>query len=239
VVASVTASGNHAYLAQRIEDVRSLAGQTVTISFHAKASAAGLKIGMGFRQYFGSGGSPQVNVYPGVIAATLTTSWARYEATMTINSVAGKTIGSAGDDYLMLMLWMDAGSSMSTIMPNLGHQSGTFDIAQVQLEVGSAATSFDDRPIGLETLLCHRFYETATYRRTAYNARTAAANDLTTIPFLAEKRAAPALTLSNVSETNCTGSAANSSKQNFVLVAAASAGSLFSLTADVTADAEL
>lgn len=38
--------------------------------------------------------------------------------------------------------------------------SGTVWISQAQLELGSVATTFEDRPIGIETMLCQRYYWT-------------------------------------------------------------------------------
>ena len=67
-----------------------------------------------------------------------------------------KIYGTNNDHYLQIQIWFDAGS---LLFPLLGQQSGTFDIAQVQLEEGSVATPFENRPIGLELSLCQRYYE--------------------------------------------------------------------------------
>lgn len=40
-----------------------------------------------------------------------------------------------------------------------GATNAYFDIAEVQLEIGSVATPFERRPYGLELLLCQRYYE--------------------------------------------------------------------------------
>jgi hypothetical protein len=40
----------------------------------------------------------------------------------------------------------------------MGNQSGTFDIAQVQLEPGTRATTFEYRHIQQELALCQRYY---------------------------------------------------------------------------------
>lgn len=51
-------------------------------------------------------------------------------------------IGTPGDAY---HAWGEAG--------------GYMDIAQVQLEIGEVATEFEYRPIGLELMLCQRYFE--------------------------------------------------------------------------------
>ena len=55
-------------------------------------------------------------------------------------------------------MFFDAGSNYNSRTDSLGQQSGTFDIAQVQLEEGSVATPFEVRPIGTELALCQRYY---------------------------------------------------------------------------------
>jgi len=59
-------------------------------------------------------------------------------------------------------LWFgfDIGSMYSSVYAGLGQQSGTFDIAQVQLEEGSVATEFEYRTYGEEMRLCQRYYQT-------------------------------------------------------------------------------
>ena len=67
---------DYASIEQPIEDVRTFAGQTVTVSFWAKASTGTPNVGLTMQQYFGSGGSAVTYTSPAVTA--ITTSWARY-----------------------------------------------------------------------------------------------------------------------------------------------------------------
>ena len=90
---------------------------------------------------------------------SLTTSWQKFTVTVSVPSISGKTLGTDGNDYLGVLFWFDAGSSYATRAASLGQQSGTFDIANVQLEEGSVATPFEQRPAGLELQLCQRYYE--------------------------------------------------------------------------------
>jgi len=159
VVSSVAGASNFSILAQRIEGVRTFAGQTVTLSFWAKADAA-KNIAVEFEQFFGSGGSPSTGVTGiGVTTLSLTTSWQKFTVTAALPSISGKTIGTDGNNYLAMVVWFDAGSDYNARTDTLGQQSGTFDIAQVQLEAGSVATPFERRPVGTELALCQRYYE--------------------------------------------------------------------------------
>jgi hypothetical protein len=158
-VTSVAGAGNYAHQLQRIESVRTLPGKTITVSFYAKADAA-KNIAVELSQSFGSGGSPSsavTNITP--VTCALTTAWQKFTATITIPSISGKTLGTDNNDYLLLAFWFDAGSNWNSRTNTLGQQSGTFDIARVQLEEGSVATPFEERPYGLELSLCERYYE--------------------------------------------------------------------------------
>ena len=157
VVSSSAGAGNFARLMQNIEDVRTFAGQQITVSFWAKADAS-KSIAIDFGQFFGSGGSPSSFVSGiGAVKKNLTTSWQKITHTITLTSIASKTLGSNQDQYVQFSIWFDAGSSFNARTDTLGQQSGTFDIAQVQLEAGPVATPFERRPIGAELSLCQRY----------------------------------------------------------------------------------
>jgi len=158
VVTSVAGASNYVAMDQKIEGVETLSGKTATLSFWAKADAS-KNIAVEFYQDFGTGGSPSDAVSGiGAQLVALTTSWTKYTITVDIPSVAGKTLGTDGNDWVGVFFWFDAGSDYDDRAANLGQQSGTFDIAQVQLEEGSAATPFEQRPIGTEENLCYRYY---------------------------------------------------------------------------------
>ena len=114
-----------------------MVGKTVTISFYAKADSA-KDIAAEFYQNFGSGGSTGVPTF--IDKFSLTTSWQKFTATVVIPTISGTTIGAG--DHLAFQFWFEAGSTFDSRTDTLGQQSGTFDIAQVQLEVGSVATPF-------------------------------------------------------------------------------------------------
>lgn len=158
VVTSSAGASNYAYLYQAIENVRTLSGQSAVLTFWAKADAA-RNMAVEFFQLFGTGGSPSSTVYGiGVTTCALTTSWQKFTVSVTVPSVSGKTLGSNNDDRFAVVFWFDAGSSFNTRTNSLGQQSGTFSIAQVQLEQGTAATSFEQRPPSVEVPMCQRYF---------------------------------------------------------------------------------
>jgi hypothetical protein len=159
VTSGQTTSGAYSILQQRIEDVRTFAGQTITISFWAKAGSGTPTVAIEMEQVFGSGGSPSAPVQATATKVTLSTSWVRYTATVTIPSISGKTIGtSANTSYIQLNLWVSSGS-VYTPRTTMGIQSNTFDFWGVQVERGAVATPFEQRPIGMEMILAQRYFE--------------------------------------------------------------------------------
>ena len=134
----------------KMEDVQTYAGQTVTLSFWAKASATTTMDGIRFTQNFGSGGSGGVST-TAVEDPIFTISWTRYSYTVAIPSISGKTIGA--NNCLELRFLFPINSTF------------TVDIWGVQVEAGSAATPFQTATGTLqgELAACQRYY----FRNTA------------------------------------------------------------------------
>jgi hypothetical protein len=137
----------------RIEDVRTLAGQTATLSFWAKADAARSISGY-IRQNFGSGGSANVDIT--LASQSVTTSWARYSVTVTIPSISGKTIGTSS--FLQLVLQFPT------------NVTETIQVWGIQLEAGSVATPFTTATGTVEGELaaCQRYYWRASFESSQY-----------------------------------------------------------------------
>lgn len=145
-----------AYIGQKIERVDTLAGKRVTLSVWARSTPVGKKLAARCIQVFGTGGSPSTTVQiESAQVHTLTANFARYSFVIDLPSVAGKTLGSAGNDCLFVVLDYCNGSQYGG---QLIGQLGLFEVAQAQLEEGAAATSFDFRPLALELSLCQRYY---------------------------------------------------------------------------------
>lgn len=161
VVSSVAGVSNYCLLRQPIESVRTLAGKTATLSFWAKADSS-KNIAVEFIQTSGSGGSPSGGSTGATNGLTrtfaLTSSWQKFTTTVSIPSISGYTLGTNNDDHIRVQFWFDAGTNFNSRTNSLGQQSGTFDIAQVQLEEGNVATPFEVRPQGLELSLCQRYF---------------------------------------------------------------------------------
>jgi hypothetical protein len=163
VTASYTVADSWAGFAQPIESVRSFAGQTVVFSFWARATSGTPKLGVRVQQNFGSGGSPSTAVNTYATVAAISTSWARYSVTVAVPSINGKTLGTSGDDRLIITLVSSAGSS--TFEGGFGSmlQNNTFQFWGWQVEAastGSTPSPFQTASgsIGGELALCQRYY---------------------------------------------------------------------------------
>jgi len=157
VSTSQSSASNYVALTQRIEDVRTFAGQTLTVSFWAKASTGTPNVGVSFFQQFGTGGSS--TVVSGNSVIPITSSWARYTATISIASVSGKTIGASS--YLNMYLFTSVGTTVSgSGYAAVGLQNATIDFWGVQVEAGSTATAFQTATgtIQGELAACQRYF---------------------------------------------------------------------------------
>ena len=171
---------------QKIEDVRKFAGQTVTISFWAKADAT-RTIQPQFVQNFGSGGS--ANVTTSGTNISLTTSWVRYSQSISIPSISGLTIGTSSSLWLVFAL---------------GATTGTIDIWGVQVEAGSVATAFQTATgtQQAELAACQRYYISNGQIVTWQGNTTSASSYAQTVTFPVTTRTAPTIAVTNYSASN-------------------------------------
>jgi hypothetical protein len=150
---AVTTGSDFARMSQLIESVRTFANQTITVSFYAKGTNpttdGNLKVYL--QQNFGTGGSPSATVTVTEQTFVLTGSWVRYSFQFTVPSIAGKTLGTANNDYLAVIIGQ--GSSVSA-------DAWTLDLWGVQAEYGSKATPFQTATgtIQGELAACQRYY---------------------------------------------------------------------------------
>jgi hypothetical protein len=178
-VTAIGTSGGQ-FVRQNIEDVRTFANQTMTISFWAKYDTT-RNVDVSIVQNFGSGGSSAVASAAQTISVT--SSWARYSATFVVPSVSGKTIGTSS--YLEI--------DIKTAAANY-----TFDVWGVQVEAGSVATAFQTASGSVqgELALCQRYYQRITAAGQTSTRFAVGFVDFTTggevtIPFAVEMRTRP------------------------------------------------
>jgi hypothetical protein len=176
-----------------IEDVRTFAGQTVTLSYYAKANTA-VTGRLLLAQDFGSGGSA-FNVFINDEYHSITTSWQRFTATFTVPSISGKTIG--------------AGSNLLLQVGRIVNANATIDIWGVQLEAGPTANVFRRNANSLqgELAACQRYFYRATntsenansleFVAIGQNYATVAAVYMVRLPV--EMRSSPTLAISSTS----------------------------------------
>jgi hypothetical protein len=146
-VASTVGGSGYGFeaLEHGIEDVRTYAGSTVTVSFWAKTTTSSINFTPKLTQYFGSGGSGNVDINGSSILVT--GSWTRFTQTLNVPSISGKTV-------------VDGSALFFAISPNTGNTVYTLDIWGVQIEQGSIATPFStaSETIAGELALCQRYY---------------------------------------------------------------------------------
>ena len=164
-------------LATRLEDMMRFAGKTLTLSFYAISdSTAPINVYYG-RYYTSMIYSSSINVGNGV-SSVLT----KYTTTFTVPAYAGESY-SPVNSFLEILI-----RQARTI-------AGGFRVAQVQLEEGSVATPFEQRPYGLELSLCQRYYEQLEIGLTSGAISTANQYLGQRFMFLVTKRTVPTVAL--------------------------------------------
>jgi hypothetical protein len=158
------ANAQHA-IEQRIEHgTRYLAGdgKEITVSFWARSSISGKKIGIFATQLYGSGGSPSATENINGTNWTLTNTWQKFTHTFVLNTLAGKTLGTNNDDFLLIRWHITWGSSLAarvgvgaTAESFVG--AGNIDIAQAQVCAGDVALPHQPKLLLQEINDCLRY----------------------------------------------------------------------------------
>lgn len=197
---TVAPSSGKLFLSQKIEDVRTLAGETaVTASIYATTNIAGMTdVELAVAQSFGTGGSAAVTVRTGS-AGSISGAWGKVQALFGVPALTGKTIGA--HNYLWAT-W--------SVTPRA---TGQVFFAHASLVEGDS--TFEDDPfaarhIQQELELCQRYFEKsydldvapasagisagATW---AYGATESAGGIGTPIRFAVRKRVVPTMAFYN------------------------------------------
>lgn len=142
-------------ITQRIPDVRTLAGETVTLSFYARLAMAPApdhdQFQIELRQSWGTGGAPSADtVYTsptfGIVQSLA--SWTRYSFTTTLAEVQGKAFGANDDSFLEIRLKLGDGGEVFPL-----HITG------IQLEKGTSPGALEAVPVDVDRERCLGFYE--------------------------------------------------------------------------------
>ena len=149
----------------------------------------------------------------------------------TINAQTFTSIANGGSFTLTISagqnLWIKFASDAT---------GSTFNF--VQLEEGSVATPFENRPYGLELSLCQRYYQTwlgflDTYNQTGQQVRIA-------VPFRVSMRTVPTIVITSNTSINVSSVGASiSGNQEFILTSISAATGHTTLSANGAASAEL
>ncbi|MNV14917.1 hypothetical protein D3C71_1056160 [compost metagenome] len=253
------AAGDRNRLSQRIEGTTVLPfglgaiwGGTMTLSFWVKASIVG-----DYSVAFLNGGSPSFRSYVTTFSVTAAGGWERKTLTVPVDQSA--IANWARDEALGLEVAFDLGSGttfegardvwqsgeltrFTGTVRLVGTNAATFELSQVQLEMGPEATSFDQRTAQQELAACQRYFEIA--RPTVYGIATAAAQQGSAVlPYAVQKRAAPNILapfgVNNVNSTSTTIGNTLIPRQSYIIDTRSSAAGPFSTSATIYASAEL
>jgi hypothetical protein len=209
---------------------------TVTLSFWVRSSLTGT-----------FGGSLRNNAgdrsYPFTYTITAANTWEQKSIT-----IAGDTSGSwplTNGIGIRVLFGMGVGSNhlgtagswtSANYLGAIGQSSvvgtngATFYITGVQLEAGSTATPFENRPYGMELALCQRYFEilgdSGASQSLFFDAYVNAGGINLAIPysFAAQKRALPTITqVGSFTTSNCGAPTSSAGKGNATLWYASSA----------------
>ena len=139
-----------------IEDVRMLAGKTMTIVLYARGNPGGentwrLKVA----QNMGVGGSGQVSAIDEIITVS-GGSWGKIRFTFEMPTLSGATVGAVNTSATSVTLYKTDGSGAP-----IGSGTWLLDLAQMSLVEGANELPFSlmGGTTGEELSLCQRYYE--------------------------------------------------------------------------------
>ena len=232
VTRTITTGGVELNIGQRIEDVRTAEGQTVTLSFMINSTIATSAMFVSFDQTFGTGGSPSTQVQTQVLFTVSQVSvWERKVITVAIPSISGKVLGTNNDHYLNVRV------GVPTSVGN-----GTWIITNIDLRLGSLApTKFLRRPLQQEVALCQRYCQRFSGLVIDTYGAAGAAVDCCSVSFMTVMRAQPtssyAVGPTYTNASNLVVASATGSAMRFKLTPTATGTA--TAFADVLLDAEL
>jgi len=144
---AVTAASGQSFMywAWKIPNVALFEGRRAALRLFMKTTSASRSVSLRCEQHFGTGGSPSSVVGALSAAQSVGTSWAHHVFPVTLPSTSGKTLGSNGDDYLVVALSFPINTAE------------TWEIALPDFGAGWHARAFETPPFTVEELECRRF----------------------------------------------------------------------------------
>lgn len=181
----LTSGDSQAFLEQRLEDVRTFASQSASLSFWGRSSQTNRIVQVSAHQFFDGGSATQ---HVAGITFGLTQTWTKFEGRLTFPSVAGKTLGDgATSDHLAIRFNLQSGSSSGYMYDTLMWSQGAtedFEITQVQLEENSLPTNYEKLDEESELQRAERYYELVPVHPVMYGT----SNNSATIHNMTKKR---------------------------------------------------
>lgn len=145
-------------------------GRAATLSFYIKTNVTGthwvtIKDALNYNSYVSTFNVPTADTYTRItqtIAAPPNNSVWMYDSNvgvkLSFDACEGSTPATANDTWLFGNYTLPSSANS-----NMWGLSNTYvELAGVQLEIGSTATSFECRPFSLEKKLCERYFEKST-----------------------------------------------------------------------------
>ena len=189
--------GTTPYIVQRVEEIKPLLGQEVTVSVWMKAASA---VTIDLDVYIDYGDAQSTTLDENT-SFSVTTSWQKFQHTFTISS--GGTVA--------------ANSNLEVRFSPPDSNTITTYFAEAQLEYGSTATDFEHRSYGEELALCQRYFwrldRTYGSGNTIGTGSNYASSSLMMVYYPAVMRASPTTALTNANYSlysNTTNHGANS-----------------------------
>lgn len=140
-------SNKHGLMTQPIDNLRTLAGRTVTLTFWARASSNGATVRPYVYQYFGTGGSSAILTAFDSSPRILSTSWLRFRQSMTIPDI--DPASTVGPEHTLTLRFDLVGDGMA------------IDFAYVQLQLGPNYTVIDRPRFNDDLMQCQWFWQSS------------------------------------------------------------------------------
>ncbi|GAA0911023.1 hypothetical protein GCM10009552_23890 [Rothia nasimurium] len=159
-LATLGGAGGIIRVGHYMENVATLNGRYVAVSFWAKSNAS-RTIAVALQQNFGSNGSTSVVKSTSL---SISANWARYTVRFPVGGIVGKTIGDNSNLFLGIYLFNN--DSTGGVVPVGSWTTGQYlDLSQIQVEEvddpAAPATPFERRPMSVEEALVRRYTTTS------------------------------------------------------------------------------